>query len=110
MAEEIAKGAGVEETLKKYIDQNTLALTEQEIKSVEEAAKTKKVLDIDNAIENIFNKRSHTGWTTGGHTGEDVPVYAFGPSSEKFAGSNDNTDIAKNIFDVLDYNIKIQDK
>jgi alkaline phosphatase len=110
MAEEIAKGAGVEETLKKYIDQNTLALTEQEIQSVKEAAKTKKVLDIDNAIENIFNKRSHTGWTTGGHTGEDVPVYAFGPSSEKFAGSNDNTDIAKNIFDVLDYNIKIQDK
>jgi alkaline phosphatase len=110
MAEEIAKGAGVEETLKKYIDQNVLALTSEEIQSVEEAADTKKVLDIDNAIENIFNKRSHTGWTTGGHTGEDVPVYAFGPSSEKFAGQIDNTDIAKNVFDVLKYDIKIEDK
>ena len=30
----------------------------------------------------IFDKRSYTGWTTGGHTGEDVPVYAFGPSSD----------------------------
>jgi alkaline phosphatase len=110
MAEEIAKGAGVEETLKKYIDQNVLALTSEEIQSVEAAAATKKVLDIDNAIENIFNKRSHTGWTTGGHTGEDVPVYAFGPSSEKFAGQIDNTDIAKNVFDVLKYDIKIEDK
>jgi alkaline phosphatase len=110
MAEEIAKGAGVEETLKKYIDQNVLALTSEEIQSVEAAAATKKVLDIDNAIENIFNKRSHTGWTTGGHTGEDVPVYAFGPSSEKFTGQIDNTDIAKNVFDVLKYDIKIEDK
>lgn len=110
MAEEIAKGAGVEETLKKYIDQNIVALTLEEIQSVEEAAKTKKVLDIDNAIENIFNKRSHTGWTTGGHTGEDVNVYAFGPSSSEFAGKIDNTDIAKNVFDSLKYDIKIQDK
>ena len=110
MAEEIAKGAGVEETLKKYIDQNVLSLTPEEIQSVEAAAVTKKVLDIDNAIENIFNKRSHTGWTTGGHTGEDVPVYAFGPSSEKFSGQIDNTDIAKNVFDVLKYDIKIEDK
>jgi alkaline phosphatase len=110
MAEQIANGAGVEETLKKYIDQNVLALTPEEIQSVESAAAAKKVLDIDNAIENIFNKRSHTGWTTGGHTGEDVPVYAFGPSSEKFAGQIDNTDIAKNIFDVLKYDIKIEDK
>ncbi|TYR81353.1 alkaline phosphatase [Priestia megaterium] len=110
MAEEIAKGADVEATLKKYIDQKVLELTEEEIQSVKEAAKTNKVIEIDNAIENIFNKRSHTGWTTGGHTGEDVPVYAFGPSSEKFAGQIDNTEIAKNVFDALRYKIKIQDK
>ncbi|WP_078409406.1 alkaline phosphatase [Priestia abyssalis] len=110
MAQEIAKGADVEETLKKYIDQNVLALTAEEIQSVKDAAATKKVVDIDNAIENIFNKRSHTGWTTGGHTGEDVPIYAFGPASEKFAGQIDNIEIAKNVFDALNYDIKIEDK
>lgn len=111
MAQEIANGAGVEETLKKYIDQNILALTEKEIQSVQDAVnKTNKVVDIDNAIEAIFNERSHTGWTTGGHTGEDVPVYAFGPASEKFAGQIDNTEIAKNVFDALKYDIKIEDK
>ncbi|MCM3672019.1 alkaline phosphatase [Mesobacillus maritimus] len=110
MAEKIANGADVEETLKKYIDQKILPLTNEEIQSVKEAAGTKKTVDIDNAIEEIFNKRSHTGWTTGGHTGEDVPVYAYGPQSEKFAGQIDNTQIAKNVFDALKYDIKIDDK
>jgi alkaline phosphatase len=109
MAAEIANGADVEETLKTYIDQNILALTAEEIQSVKDVA-DKKVVDIDNAIENIFNKRSHTGWTTGGHTGEDVPVYAFGPQSDQFAGQIDNTDIAKNVFSALKYDIKIEDK
>lgn len=110
MAAEIANGADVEATLKKYIDQNILPLTEAEIQSVKAAAASKKTVDIDNAIEEIFNKHSHTGWTTGGHTGEDVPVYAFGPKRELFAGQIDNTQIAKNVFDVLHYDIEIEDK
>ncbi|SFB13980.1 MULTISPECIES: alkaline phosphatase [unclassified Bacillus (in: firmicutes)] len=101
MAAEIAKGEDVETTLKTYIDQNLLALTTAEIQSVKDAAVSKKTADIDNAIETIFNNRSHTGWTTGGHTGEDVPVYAFGPYKERFAGHKDNTDHAKIIFEIL---------
>jgi len=103
MAAEIANGANVEETLKKYIDfqsQDLPALTDEEIQSVKDAAAGKKA-DIDNAIEKIFDARSNTGWTTGGHTGEDVPVYAFGPGKERFYGQIDNTDNAKNIFDIL---------
>jgi len=99
MADEIAKGADVEKTLKSYIDQNLLPLTDAEIQSVKNAGK--KSSDISTAIKTIFNKRSYTGWTTGGHTGEDVPVYAFGPSKERFAGQVDNTDHAKIIFDIL---------
>ncbi|KMY52190.1 alkaline phosphatase [Peribacillus loiseleuriae] len=98
MANQIANGAGVEETLKKYID---LDLAAKEIQSVKDAA-SKKEVDIDNAIEKIFDTRSNTGWTTGGHTGEDVPVYAYGPSSERFAGQIDNTDNAKIIFDIIE--------
>ena len=107
MAELIAKGANVEETLNKYID---LKLKAEEIQSVKDAAKKNDFTEIDNAIENIFNKRSYTGWTTGGHTGEDVPVYAFGPASNKFAGQLDNTDHAKIIFDLLQAKVEINDK
>lgn len=107
MAGKIAEGAAVEEVLSQYID---LELTDAEISSVKDAAATGKYGTIDNAIEAIFNNRSYTGWTTGGHTGEDVPVYAYGPSSEKFAGNLDNTDHAKIIFDLLKANVEINDK
>lgn len=110
MAAQIARGADVEGTLKKY---SGLSLTEDEINSVKEA-NTGKVTDIDNAIEKIYDKRSNTGWTTGGHTGEDVNVYAFGPESTKFAGQIDNTDQAKIIFNLIEKNkknkTKIKDK
>lgn len=98
MAAEIAKGASVEETLKKYID---LELTPEEMKSVNDVAPSKDVTKIDNAIEAIFNKRSYTGWTTEGHTGEDVGVYAFGPGKYLFSGVQENTNLAKRVFDII---------
>ncbi len=98
MAAEIAKGASVEETLKKYID---LELTPEEIKSVNDVASSKDVTKIDNAIEAIFNKRTYAGWTTEGHTGEDVGVYAFGPGKYLFAGVQENTNLAKRVFDII---------
>ncbi|WP_371819796.1 alkaline phosphatase [Exiguobacterium sp. S90] len=104
MAEKIVSGADVRKTLTTYIDQQKLALTEEEFTSVERAAASKNVTDVDNAIEEIFNQRSHTGWTTSGHTGEDVPVYAYGPAKDRFAGQVDNTDHAKIIFDLLKKN------
>lgn len=107
MANQILNGGNVEETLKQFI---SLDLTNKEIQTVKDAAVTKNFTNIDNAIESIFNERSKTGWTTGGHTGEDVPVYAFGPSSDKFVGTIDNTDHAKIIFDLLKSNVNINDK
>ena len=92
MAAQIAKGASVEETLKSYLK---LELTSEEIQSVKNAAKDADVTTIDNAIEAIIDNRSFTGWTTGGHTGDDVPVYAYGPASHRFSGLIDNTNNAE---------------
>lgn len=97
MANEIAGGADVEAVLSQYIE---LELTPEEIQSVK-ATVGKEVTEIDNAIEEIFNTRSFTGWTTGGHTGEEVPVYAYGPGKEKFAGLIDNTKNAAVIFEIF---------
>ena len=98
MAAQIAEGASVEETLKSYLK---LELTAEEIQSVKNAAKDADVTTIDNAIEAIVDNRSFTGWTTGGHTGDDVPVYAYGPASHRFSGLIDNTNNAEIIFDIL---------
>ena len=32
-------------------------------------------------------------WSTAGHTGQSVPLFAFGPHSERFSGAMDNTDV-----------------
>ena len=52
-------------------------------------------------IKEIINRYTNTGWTTGGHTAIDVPVFAFGKQSQMFSGQQDNTDIAKKIFLLL---------
>ena len=53
------------------------------------------------AIKQVIDVRTNTGWTTGGHTGVDVPVFAAGRGAEQFKGQIDNTDIAKKIFNLL---------
>lgn len=35
------------------------------------------------------------GWVGTGHTGNMVPIYAFGPGAERFCGTHDNTEIPK---------------
>lgn len=37
--------------------------------------------------------RYKAGWVGGGHTGNMVPLYAYGPGAERFAGTHDNTRI-----------------
>lgn len=54
------------------------------------------------ALKQLIDLRTNTGWTTGGHTGVDVPVFAMGMSSDQFRGQIDNTDIAKKIFALLE--------
>lgn len=99
MADQIVKGASVDETLAQYLD---FKLTPEELQSVKDAAASKNAVKIDDAIEKIINMRSHTGWTTSGHTGEEVGVYAYGPGKEMFSGLIDNTQQAENIFHILD--------
>ncbi len=60
--------------------------------------KDKALLD----IVKIINDRSYTGWTTRGHTGVDVNLYAFGPVSHELVGHWDNTKIADFIFELLE--------
>ncbi|MBW8003082.1 MAG: alkaline phosphatase [Planctomycetes bacterium] len=40
-------------------------------------------------------------FSTGGHTGVPLPVYAFGPGAEEFGGVHDNTEIPKKFADFL---------
>ncbi len=56
-----------------------------------------------------FSVDSDTGefksqWSTGKHTAANVPIFAFGPGAEKFAGTMDNTAIPKRIAELTGIN------
>ncbi len=65
-------------------------------------SKAKGEKDLYTALRHILNERSRTGWTTRGHTGVDVQVFAMGKGAAKFSGYSDNTDLAKKVFSLLD--------
>lgn len=45
-------------------------------------------------------------YSTGGHTGIAVPVFAFGPGADQFTGFMENTDIAKKMMKLLKLDYK----
>lgn len=60
---------------------------------------------IAQAIANIVSTRAGVNWTSVKHTAEPVVLTAIGAGSEKFGGYLDNTQVAKNLADLL--NVKL---
>jgi len=75
-------------------------LTTEEVATLTTAHKD-SMKSLNKAIKKVIDIRTNTGWTTSGHTGVDVPVFAFGSHKNAFKGQIDNTDIAKKIFKLL---------
>lgn len=61
-----------------------------------------EVEKVQQVLCQIISDRSYTGWTTHGHTGEDVFLYAYGVASDSLKGRWDNTKVGKVIFEWLD--------
>lgn len=75
-------------------------LSEEEIASIN-GIESDKFGPFHQVICKILDSRSNTGWTTLGHTGVDVQIFAKGLGSERFRGHLDNTQIAKRMFELL---------
>ncbi|TYR94171.1 alkaline phosphatase [Rossellomorea vietnamensis] len=76
-------------------------LTAEEIDTLK-ASKDGRALQ--SAMVNMLASRAKLGFTTGGHTGEDVFLYAYGPSRP--TGLVDNTDIAKSMAGFMGIDLK----
>lgn len=72
-----------------------------QIKSNKALTAEQQLNQLDKQIKNIINTRSHTGWTSGGHTALDVPVLAYGESADIFNGFQNNTDIAEKLLKLV---------
>lgn len=82
----------VKEVVREYTG---IELTEDEAKTIQQAENAKV------AINKVLSERAGVGWTRYGHTAAPVPVFAFGPQSDKFVGIHDNTDLPKIIADAM---------
>ncbi|MCE5154329.1 alkaline phosphatase [Staphylococcus hyicus] len=117
MAEEIASGKDVAKTIQTGYG---FEVPKAQMNAIQKEAYTIKGLDekkdkvkyeaqlqkLQDAVQKPINDQSHTGWTTYGHTGEDVNTYAYGPGSNQWQGNIDNTENATHIFDFFGNNVK----
>lgn len=51
----------------------------------------------DKVVLKEESQKAKIGWTTTGHSGAAVPVWAIGAGSEQFSGRQDNTEISRKI-------------
>lgn len=65
------------------------------------AAQTKA--DVSSILVKLLANRANLGFTTGGHTGEDVFLYSYGP--QRPFGFIENTDIAKLMAKVMGFDL-----
>lgn len=99
IARKIEAGEDIRETMSKYYSINDM--TAAEVNSL--TGKTGD--DLHYAIGPILAKRAYLGFTSHGHTGEDVPLYTYLPNNKRITGLIDNTDIAKNIAKAMGINL-----
>lgn len=94
-----------------YIVNETLDFDRAVGKALEFAARDRETLIIVTADHetggmavsggNLNTGMVKAAYTTGGHTGIMVPVFAYGPGADQFTGIMDNTDIPKRIMELL---------
>lgn len=65
---------------------------------------TKSANELGQVMISQLANRANIGYTTGGHTGDDVFLYSFGPN--KLTGLVDNTDIARAMADFMDFDLE----
>jgi alkaline phosphatase len=97
IAKALRASKDINATFKAYTN---IILEREEYREIKEAMRTKRK-KVRVIINEIINRRSHTGWSTKGHTAVDVQTFAYGEKSEKFRGFMDNTDISKKMFEVI---------
>jgi alkaline phosphatase len=96
-----ADRSNVTEVMAKYF--GITDLTEEEIKAIQAT----KNGSMNYTVGPMIAKRANIGFTTGGHTGEDVTLYVYAPTGvDQLTGTVENTDIAHYMEKILDISLE----
>lgn len=77
-------------------------LTDAEVKNIMGA----KADSLNYVVGPILAERAKIGFTTNGHTGEDVVLYSYDPRGRLLGGLMDNTEVAQFMAAALDVNLE----
>jgi len=78
-------------------------LSDAEVAAIQQALVDRKG-ELNYVVGPMISTRSHLGWTSGGHTGEEVVLYAYGP--DRPTGLIENSDVAGVIARYLGLDLK----
>lgn len=56
---------------------------------------------LQNKVGEVLNRPNLVGFTSSGHTGVDVPLFAYGASAERFRGYMENTRVGREMINLL---------
>jgi len=80
-----------------FLQHSGIELTDDEQKQWKEISKKLEKEAVWQWLVGVMSRATLTGWTTNGHTGVDVNIYAFGPGATAFYGYHDNTHVGQAI-------------
>ena len=69
------------------------------------AAQTGAAYGVQRAVGAVVSSRAKLGWSRFGRTGEDVPLHATGPGSERLRGSMDNSELGRRIERIMGWDL-----
>lgn len=93
------KRTNVHDVMSKYFGISDL--TDEEVQAIVDTP----ARSMNYTVGPIISMRASIGWTTGGHTGEDVVLYCWSPDGDNLTGVVENTDVAKYMARKLGVNL-----
>lgn len=92
----------VEHQVASVLGMNDLTDAEKAALGKASGADIKRRLDVvERAVRTMIQARAGVNWSTSGHSGQDVPVFAVGAGAERFEDVADNTDIPRRILQLV---------
>ncbi|MEJ5064570.1 alkaline phosphatase [Erwinia sp. MYb375] len=94
LSKRLMQRADFRETWKKYSD---VPLNDQQLSEIKKYKEKNDEEGIRHYLTHLINLTTNTGWTTQSHTGEDIPIFAYGYGAEKFKGFYENTEVGRRL-------------
>jgi len=85
------------------IDVSTIAEPLQDIIAQADTNQAVAGMRLQSLLTGVMADSARVGWSTSGHTAVNVPLFAYGPGSERFVGVMNNYEVGLALRDVMGF-------